>query len=97
MQYGIPVLLGQVEVCRLTYLAVQRHYEDLRDGAERGLRFDPGAAQHVISFIERFFVHTQGRQTGRPLLLDPWQRFWTAVLYGWRRADTGLRLPNSTF
>lgn len=91
MQYGIPVLLGQVEVCRLTYLAVQRHYEDLRDGAERGLRFDPGAAQHVISFIERFFVHTQGRQAGRPLLLDPWQRFWSAVLYGWRRADTGLR------
>ena len=53
MQYGIPVLLGQVEVCRLTYLAVQRHYEDLRDGAERGLRFDPGAAQLMGINVDR--------------------------------------------
>jgi len=36
-------------------------------------------------------VHIKGPLAGRPILLDPWQKFWTAVLYGWRRESTGLR------
>ena len=76
---------------RLSYLAVQRHYQDLRDGSARGLMFSPGHAWHIITYIEKFFVHIKGPLAGRPILLDPWQRFWTAVLYGWRRSANGLR------
>lgn len=68
-----------------------RHYQDLLDGPARGLRFSAEHAWHIIGFIERFFVHVKGPLAGRPILLDPWQKFWTAVLYGWRRADTGVR------
>lgn len=73
------------------YLAVQRHYQDMVDGHKRGLVFRPEHSWHVINFIEKFFVHIKGPLAGKPILLDPWQQFWTAVLYGWRRADTGLR------
>lgn len=73
------------------YAAVRRHYEDLREGARRGLVFSPAHAWHVIQFIERFFVHIKGPLAGKPILLDPWQKFWTAVLYGWRMKATGLR------
>lgn len=91
MAYGLPVLRGEIVVGRLVFLAVLRHYEDLRDGAERGLVFSHEHAWHVITFIERWFVHGKGPLAGKPLLLDPWQKFWTAVKYGWRRVETGLR------
>lgn len=91
IDYGLPVLRGDIVTGRLVYLAVQRHYQDLIDGAARGLVFSPDHAWHVIRFIERYFVHIKGPLAGNAILLDPWQQFWTAVLYGWRRADTGFR------
>lgn len=86
-RYGLPVLRGQVVVGEYVYLAVLRHYRDLQTGAKRGLNFSSEHALHIIDFIERFFVHIKGPLAGQPILLDPWQKFWTAVLYGWRRAD----------
>lgn len=68
-----------------------RHYDDLITSHARGLVFSPEKGQHVISYIEQFFVHIKGTKAGQPILLDPWQRFWTAVLYGWRRVGSGLR------
>ncbi|MFZ3000308.1 MAG: terminase TerL endonuclease subunit [Undibacterium umbellatum] len=73
------------------YLAVKRHYDDLINGPKRGLSFSPAHAWHIINYIEKFFVHIKGPLAGKPILLDPWQKFWTAVLYGWRRADGGRR------
>lgn len=75
----------------LVWLAVYRHYDDLVHGPARGLRFDPGKALHVIGYIERFFVHIKGPLAGKPIKLEPFQKFWTAVKFGWLRADTGLR------
>ena len=91
MAYGLPVLRGEVVTGRLVYIAVQRHYQDLVDGHKRGLVFRPEHSWHIIHFIERFFVHIKGPLAGKPILLDPWQKFWTAVLYGWRNSATGYR------
>lgn len=68
-------------------LAVERHYRDLQESHKRGLVFSPAHGWHVIHYIERFFLHIKGALAGTPILLDPWQKFWTAVLYGWRRLD----------
>lgn len=70
--------------------AVERHYRDLAVGHKRGLIFSPDHAWHVIRYIERWFLHIKGPLAGTPIILDPWQKFWTAVLYGWRKAN-GLR------
>lgn len=86
---------GEVVVGKYVRLAVERHYRDLLDGPKRGLVFSPDHAWHVIRFIERFFVHIKGDAAGRPILLDPWQKFWTAVLYGWRRADGRRRFTRA--
>lgn len=91
IEYGLPVLRGDILTGRLVYLAVKRHYDDLIHGHKRGLKFVPDHGWHVINYIETFFVHIKGPLAGKPILLDPWQRFWTAVLYGWRRADGGRR------
>lgn len=91
IDYGLPVLRGEIVTGRYVYLAVLRHYRDLQTCAKRGLHFDPGHGWHVINFIEKFFVHIKGPLANRPILLDPWQKFWTAVLYGWRRTEDGGR------
>lgn len=85
------MLRGEIVVGKWVYLAVLRHYVDLQEGGKRGLIFSPEHGWHVIHFIERFFVHIKGPLAGKAILLDPWQKFWTAVLYGWRRSETGYR------
>ena len=84
--YGIPVLQGQIEVCELTRLAVERHYKDLKTAQKRGFVFSASHAWHVIDFF-KFFVHIKGPKAGEPIELDPWQKFFTAVMFGWRRLD----------
>lgn len=85
------MLRGEIVTGRYVYLAVKRHYEDLQQAHARGLYFSPEHGRHIVDFIQRFFVHIKGPLAGRPILLDPWQLFWTAVLYGWRRTADGSR------
>lgn len=87
INYGLPVLRGEILTGRYVYLAVKRHYDDLKNGHKRGLFFGPDYAWHIIKYIEGYFVHIKGPLANKPILLDPWQKFWTAVLYGWRRTD----------
>lgn len=75
--------------------AVARHYRDLQQAEARGLVFSVDHAWHVVRFIERYFVHIKGGLAGRPILLDPWQKYWTAVLYGWRRQDGRRRFTRA--
>lgn len=84
------MLRGEIIVGKYVRLAVERHYRDLAEGHKRGLIFSHDHAWHVISYIERWFLHIKGPLAGTPILLDPWQKFWTAVLYGWRKSN-GLR------
>lgn len=81
------MLRGKIIVCRLTFLAVKRHYKDLRNGAKRGIWFDPLRAAYIIDFFPKFLRHVRGEKTGQPIVLEPWQQFWRAVQFGWRRAD----------
>ncbi|WP_043008411.1 terminase large subunit [Comamonas testosteroni] len=85
------MLRNEISTGRYTYLAVVRHYRDLQEAGARGLVFMPSYSWHMIQFIERFFVHIKGPLAGKPILLDPWQKFWTAVKYGWRHADDQRR------
>ncbi|PXX49008.1 phage terminase large subunit-like protein [Aquitalea magnusonii] len=89
--YGVPVLRGEIVVGQLTMLAVERHYRDLQQGAKRGLFFSPGHAWHVINYVQGWFVHIKGPLARQPIMLDGWQLFWTAVIFGWRRASDGCR------
>ena len=86
---------GEITAGKYVWLAVERHYRDLKSGADRGLVFSPNHAWHIIRYIERYYVHIKGSKAGLPILLDPWQKFWTAVLYGWRRTDGARRFSRA--
>ena len=53
--------------------------------------FDEAAAKKAVAFVETFLTHTKGEWSGKPLLLEPWQKneiFYP--IFGWKRAD-GMR------
>lgn len=85
-QYGLDVIAGKVPVCRLTRLAVDRHYRDMQTGHLRGLYFSERHAQHALeSFL--FLRHSKGEWAGKQFVPDAWQQFWIALAFGWMRAD----------
>jgi len=88
--YMRGVLDGSIPACVMVRQAVLRHLNDLETGAERGLHFDRAAAEHVLQFFG-FLKHSKGEWAGKPFILEPWQQFLLWVLFGWKRADGGMR------
>jgi phage terminase large subunit-like protein len=95
-RYGRDVVAGRTPVCKWVRLAVERHYRDLADGAARGLWFSEEHAQHALEFF-LYLRHSKGEWAGRQFELSPWQQFWTAVQYGWMRADGTRRFREADF
>lgn len=59
--------------------------------AEEGCRFNLDAAQHAVSFFEKYLRHTMGPWAGKPFELLPWQRDQVLMpLFGWKRPN-GMR------
>lgn len=88
--YGRQVMAGDAVVCKRTRQGVERHYRDMRTGADRGLRFSEAHAQHALeAFL--FLRHSKGEWAGQPFELAPWQQFWIALAFGWLREDGSRR------
>lgn len=83
-----------VRVSRYVWLACERHLRDLEHGHERGLRFDEKAADVRVKFFS-LLTHNKGKWAGQPLTLEPWQQFYIASLFGWKRADGTRRFRES--
>lgn len=49
--------------------------------------FDAKAAQFSIDFIESCIHHVEGYVSGKPFLLEMWQKSVVANLFGWKRFD----------
>ena len=86
-QYIDDVLSGAQVADKWAKLAIQRHIDDLATGEDRGIWFDPDAAQHAIDFFQ-FLKHSKGRWAGQVIRLEPWQQFVLWSLFGWMREDS---------
>jgi phage terminase large subunit-like protein len=80
--YAWDVIKGKIVAGRLVRLACERHFRDLVEGPKRGLEWRPGTAIHGIEF-NRFLVHSKGEWAGKPVRLEPWQKFIRGSVYGW--------------
>ena len=67
--------------------AARRHLDDLDHGAERGLIWDPGAAERVFRFFAAVLRLNGGQFEGEPFVLHPSQQFVVGSLFGWKRRD----------
>jgi phage terminase large subunit-like protein len=86
-RYCLDVLTGNIPTGRLVFLAVERHLNDLSQGAKRGLRYDDEAAAYVVEFFERFLCLAEGQNAGQPFIPEPSQQFILASLFGWKGSD----------
>ena len=84
--YIEDVLRGHIPAGHWVKRACQRHLDDLEQGEERGLWFDPAAAQLVIDFFG-LLRHSKGEWAGQIIRLEPWQQFVLWTLFGWKRED----------
>jgi phage terminase large subunit-like protein len=72
-----------------------RHMRDLKDGYERGLKWDVEKSLKAIRFFENVLKLNGGRFEGKPFLLLPWQKFIVGSLFGWMGQDGTRRFRSA--
>ena len=85
--YAERVLEGEEPTCKFVKWACQRHLNDLR---RSDIVLDPDEILRVCNFVE-MLPHTKGGKAGKPLLLEPAQKFILGSVFGWRRKSDGFR------
>lgn len=94
-KYIDDVLSGERNAGELERLAVQRHLDDFKYSVERGIYWDEKAAMKALSFFT-LLRHYQGEWAGKELILEGWQCFIIASLFGWKKAG-GVRRFNTAY
>lgn len=82
--YALAVTTGKEVAGPLVRAACQRHLDDLKTGAKRGLKFDLDEATRAFAFFEKVLC-VEGDGEFIPFLLHPSQAFIVGSLYGWFR------------
>ncbi len=95
--YARDVVAGRIVACKWERLACQRHLDDRKrwPGTARTAKgpfyFDAWNAADICDFAEQL-PHIEGKWETPTILLEPWQVFCLAVIFGWRRTgDHGRR------
>jgi phage terminase large subunit-like protein len=65
----------------------KRHLRDLETAKDRGLVWDPKAAQHTMDFFPKVLRLNGGQFEGMPFELHNVQQFLVGSLFGWKRED----------
>ncbi len=103
-QYQSDILAGHIPACRWVKLACERNRRDLdrQETPDFPYRFDPAAARRICALAE-MLPHIKGpkakvvgrddrgRNVWATIDLEPWQCWYLTTMFGWLRADTGLR------
>ena len=85
--YARAVQVGDIIAGPHVRAATKRHLDDLEHGAKRGLRWDVGAAQHILRYCRTVLRLSEGQFDGLPFDPHPSQCFILGSLFGWKRAD----------
>lgn len=91
-RYIDAVVSGKETVCIYTRQAVERHLADLERQSDDAFDFvfSEKEAGRAIAFC-KMCRHTAGKLGGEPFHIQDNQAFILAMLFGWRRKDTGKR------
>lgn len=92
-QYAQDVIEGNIVCGKFIKLAAERFFSFMEDDR---YEFREEKADYVIDF---FFIlrHFTGRHAGKPFILQPWQQFVIAAIYGFYVKDTGERLTKYVY
>ena len=93
-RYARDVVAGKIDVCRYVQLACKRHLNDMKASKKKAYsyEFDRDKAEDVCVYAEKFdHVKGQWAARGEKFILEPWQCFILAAVFGWVNKSTGLR------
>lgn len=93
LQYAQDVISGKIIAGEFVKLACERFY-DLMDN--ENYEFRESSVQLVIDFFS-ILKHYTGRHAGTPFILQPWQEFIIASVYGFYIKSDGSRLVKSVY
>jgi len=83
-RYARAVVAGKVVVGRWVRLACERHLCDLK---RSDLHYDAAAAKDAIEFFKHVLRLNGGEFEGKPFVLQAWEAFIIASVFGWKQAD----------
>ena len=86
-EYVADVISGRLPSCRMVILACQRYLDDWK---RDDLYCCWKAVKKFVSFASSL-KHFKGEFAGRPSVLEPWQIFIVANVFGWKKKATGKR------
>lgn len=66
-----------------TIRAVIKRYKKWKK--RKDIWFDVEKANAMLYFTETFLKHAKGKWAGQPLILELWQKFYFANIYGWQK------------
>lgn len=92
-QYAKDVLSGKIVAGKYMKLACERFESFLLRG---DLEFREKSVEHAISFVG-ILKHYTGRHKGAEFILQAWQQFIVASIYGFFVKETGERLTQSVY
>lgn len=94
-KYAHDVRNGSIVTGLLIKLAVDRYFDDLETGIDRGLYFDRKAAEKACAFFPKVLKHSKDEWYGKPFTLEPWQAFGVWNIFGWKKADGSRRFSSA--
>lgn len=77
--------------------AVERYEKWMK---RKDIWFDIEKANAMIYFTETFLKHAKGKWAGQPLILETWQKFFFANIYGWQKHNEdgkAVRVINTVY
>ncbi|MDE9483640.1 terminase large subunit [Xenorhabdus bovienii] len=92
-QYAFDVENGKIPACKRVKQAVKRYYNDLNNPL---YLFDSEVVTRFIAF-SRVCPHVKGHLLGKLIMLEPWQQFAFANLFGFKVKATGRRKYRSAY
>ena len=97
LEYARSITEGRKVACIETKQAAARFLRDLRDLENPAFDFRATDAEFIIQIIESTFVHIKGDLTGKPFLLEPWEKFICYNIGGFYLCGTSERRFHEAF
>lgn len=94
-KYIDDILTGKIAAGEYVKLACKRHVDDINN-PDCPYYFDEKAVERFCSFAE-LMVAVEGKWAGKPLKLEPWQKFAFGVKFGWKRKSDDFRRFRETY
>lgn len=81
LEYWDKIQSGEEVVCFKVRRTYQKIVEDLNNN-NRQYFYSPARANHVIEFIENYCRQSKGKQGGKPVKLELWEKAFLASTFG---------------